>query len=108
MGMTSRNYKVEISIEQIGDTSWAIYGMENGKLGELEGFTTEIEVERHIQTTMRDQYPEGVEIVVVQNRKPYTREHSVKNVMRDVNSKKKPLSGAGCSNIAREMGVGEE
>ena len=105
MGMTQRNYKVEISIEQVGERSWAIYGMEGGKLGELDGFGTEAEVERHIQITMKEQYPEGVEIVVVKNRKPYTREPNSKSVMREVNPKKKLLSGVGCSNIARNMGV---
>jgi hypothetical protein len=108
MGMTQRNYRVEISIEQISDEIWAIYGMEQNKLGELEGFKTEAEVERHIQTTMQKQYPEGVEIVVVRNRKPYKREPSSKSVMRDVNAKKKLLDGVGCRNIARKMRVGED
>ena len=97
--LLNRFHELEVYVEDLGEGKWAVYGMEDGKLGEIEGHYDRMSAERHISITMHEQFPD-VKITIV-DRMPYKREPSTNSLMKEVNSKKKLLS-AGCTGIDRD------
>ena len=90
---------MEVYLKDLGDGKWAVYGMEDGKLGEIEGYEDRFSAERHILVTMQEAAPDTTYTIV--QRMPHKREPSINQLMKDVNSKKK-LHSAGCVGIARD------